>query len=216
MQSDVGSWSTTLKFLPDYRREEWTPFQDSDVLKWERIGKDRDALEKAIVIAQRFEQNRFPINGMQKCFLLYSRKKEYGDEDNTTVASLIRYVASDQFPQLLLPHAPAMLDMLIAYPQKIPDALIDVEKWKDETVDAVVHALIEKFDCELRIIHLVETLAQTFPRHYEQLNQVSEQMHHAYVNNMTSKHRSKLKREINEDQINEDQINEDIAKLRLL
>ena len=181
--SDVGHWSTTVHWLPYRQGMRWTPFQTSEMLKWERI-KDGDALKTAIDMAKGFTNPKLEENGFQKCFLLYSRADEYGHEDNTTVASVIRLVAS---VKMCSHHAPAMLGMLIAYPQKIPDVLADVKEWDTETVQAFVSALeATPIDSKLRIILLVETFAEKFPQLYE----VAENMHRACIEELSLKYQS--------------------------
>jgi hypothetical protein len=189
--SVANNWSTTFNWFPYFYKEPWTPFTDSRILKWELIGRDGNALEKAVVMAQGFKGRLHQENGYQKCFLLYSRADEYEHEDNTTVASVIHDVAS--LGERGVPHAPAMVNMLIAYPQKIPDVLVHVKEWSDVMVDAFVVALTTMpIDCELKGILLAETMAETFPRHRESLSVTVEKMHRAFLDNASSTHGSRF------------------------
>jgi len=145
-QKDLGP-----PWLPHFSKVvEWKPFEDSINWKWERVGESGDILKKVVELAQGFQPKTNTAQTLhvlyfKNIFVLYSRAEEYKEKDNTTVVSAINAVATmydDKTRPEVAHHAPAMVAMLIAYPEKLLDVLESIETWKPGMLDAFVNAMV--------------------------------------------------------------------------
>ena len=137
-------------WLPHFETNvDWKPFEDSINWKWERVGESGDILNQVVELAQGFQPKTNTVQTLlvlyfKNMFVLYSRAEEYKEKDNTTVASAIHAVARmyDEKRPGVAHHAPAMVAMLIAYPEKMADVLGSIETWKPGMLDALVNAMV--------------------------------------------------------------------------
>lgn len=189
-------------WLPYFSKSvEWKPFEDSIHWKWERVGESGDILKKVVEFAQGFQpttESKYVLY-FKNMFVLYSRAEEYKEKDNTTVVSAIDAVATmydDENRLEVAHHAPAMVAMLIAYPEKLSDVLESIKTWEPGMLDAFVNALEKAapIDDGLKMIQLVDFFAFKYPKYHERLSELSQEMHRAFINEKTLEHKAHMEK----------------------